>query len=82
MQNIIRDAFIAWIVFQLIVVGISATAVDYKMTNKTYECVEEISSSQLVYQMYGAIIPLVMFIPTPSGWDKYCEEQLKENNYD
>jgi cellobiose-specific phosphotransferase system component IIC len=69
-KNIIY--FIAgWLLFQFIVIGIVSAWQYNQIVKRTYDC----SINETVPEPFGAIFPLVAFVPDSAIYQHYCEGQ-------
>lgn len=67
----IRDTFIVWIAFQLIVIGLAGGLYHAQINNGTIDCVNK---KEHMYEfsasMTGAMLPLIFFTNVDSACDK------------
>jgi len=66
-----KTAFIVWITFQLIVIGITSVTIHNEVFNKTYEC----GANMEVPEYIGVIFPLQAFTPEPQVAIDYCNSK-------
>ena len=64
----LTNIFIAWIAFQLIIIGIAGISIHNDVINKTYKCPTGEFSIWI-----GVAVPLVMFAPDIKEARQYCE---------
>lgn len=66
-----KDIFIIWIAWQLMVCGMVVVDTSNKMLDGSYECPKDTKISKI----WGALFPLVAFVPT-NEIDEYCNKNL------
>ena len=65
-----KNIFIGWITFQLIVIGIVSVSTHNDVVNKTHVCIKERSTVPI---FMGAVFPLVYFLSSDDfGTEEYC----------
>jgi len=77
------EVLAGWIIIQLIVIGIVGVDKENKIINGTYQCTREGKTPV----WFGAIFPLICFVPESSEEKEYCENKIsankkKEKNYE
>jgi hypothetical protein len=65
-----KEVFIVWITFQLMVIGIADVQIHNRLATKTYVC----SGREEVPGWLGVVFPLVSFVPDDFGVKEYCAE--------
>jgi hypothetical protein len=63
-----KEVFIVWIIFQLLVIGEASIEVHNQVFNKTYEC----GPTKEAPDYIGYLVPLNAFVPTPQEVVDYC----------
>ena len=65
-----RDFFIFWIIFQLIIIGQTNIELHNKIIDKTWDC-----SQRKIPTWWGIIIPLAVFVPKEQKVIDYCKDK-------
>lgn len=69
-----RDAFIVWITIQLMLIGMMFVSIENGIMDNTWEC----SEGEEVALVWGAIFPLIAFIPEHQSITNYCKTNKPE----
>ena len=65
-----KELFIVWITFQLIMIGVASSSIHNDMVNKTFKCHER----EKIPLVFGAIFPLAVFADTTAKVRDYCSD--------
>jgi hypothetical protein len=79
-----KNIFIFWIMWQLIVIGWTVADMHNKIVSGTYNCTRHwnLGHHVIIPRWKLAVMPLALFIPGEniSESDKYCQDQLQEHH--
>ena len=67
----LKDFFIIWITVQLMLIGMVEVAIENSVTRGTYKCEP---SKETLSPLYGAVIPILAFVPESPTVKKYCNK--------
>ena len=68
-----KEAFIVWIVWQLLLIGWASAKISNEIVDKTYKCV---SAEEKISVGWSIAMPLVSFVPEQSQVTEYCKDNL------
>lgn len=64
-----KEIFIGWIMFQLIMIGIAGVSIHNEQIEGTYKC----PAGKKISVIYGAIFPLALFAIEDRNTIEYCK---------
>jgi len=73
-----KDLFIIWIIFQLVLIGVSGVSMHNEIQNETYDC----EIRETISPWIGAVLPLVFFMgdSLDKEVNNYCENKVNQPN--
>ena len=69
----------AWIVFQLIIIGIAGATIINQVGNNTYDCSKKVIEASSVNYLTSMVFPLMFFTSgdLENYTQEYCDDKLK-----